>query len=181
MTFNFIFPLRPEGNVDVIGCGLHRIYVSISAPQKWWSDWQHGVWVLDWGDECCTRKSLTFVVLERTHAVVMVSNVSAEWSATCSRQVSPNSRLTLKKDHAVLCNIHNSSISNMSMWIRIGRDNHNILNPVFSLYVRVLGQVTRHSKVTASLLPQLTLLAVATITWRLVIPLLNTAFRQSVP
>jgi len=35
--------------------------------------------------------------------------------------------------------------------------------------------------VTASFFPQLTLLAEATITHRLVIPLLNAVFRQSVP
>jgi len=39
----------------------------------------------------------------------------------------------------------------------------------------------RYSNVSASLLPQPTLLAVATITYRFVIPLLNTAFKLSVP
>jgi hypothetical protein len=45
----------------------------------------------------------------------------------------------------------------------------------------VLGQGTRYSNVTASLLPQQTLFAEATITCRLVIPLLYAAFRQSIP
>ena len=39
-----------------------------------------------------------------------------------------------------------------------------VSNLVFPLYVRVLGQGTRYSKVTVSLLPLLTLLAAATIT-----------------
>jgi hypothetical protein len=45
----------------------------------------------------------------------------------------------------------------------------------------VLGQGTRYSNVAASLLPQPTLLPEATITFKLVIPLLNAAFGQSVP
>jgi hypothetical protein len=44
-----------------------------------------------------------------------------------------------------------------------------------------LGQVTRYSNITSSMLPQPTLLAEATITYRLVIPLLNPPFWQSVP
>jgi len=52
---------------------------------------------------------------------------------------------------------------------------------VFTLYVRVLAQVTRFSNVTASLLPPLTLFADATVNCRLLTPLLNAAFRQSVP
>ena len=51
---------------------------------------------------------------------------------------------------------------------------------VFSLYVRVLGQVTRYSNVTASLLPQPKLLAEAIITFRLVIPHPNAEYRPSV-
>ena len=51
----------------------------------------------------------------------------------------------------------------------------------FSLYVVVLGQVTRYSNDTASFLPQPTILAEANIPSSLVIPLLNAALRQSVP
>ena len=49
------------------------------------------------------------------------------------------------------------------------------------MYAGVLGQGTRYSNVTASFLPQQTPFAESTITCRLVIPLLYTAFRQSVP
>ena len=49
------------------------------------------------------------------------------------------------------------------------------------LHIRALGQGMRYSNVTASLLPQPTILAEATITCSLVIPLLNGAFGQSVP
>jgi len=67
------------------------------------------------------------------------------------------------------------------MEILVSGENHNVMNPVFSLcYIRGLGQATRYSKVTASLRPQSTLLAEATITFRLVTPLLNAAFRLSV-
>jgi hypothetical protein len=52
---------------------------------------------------------------------------------------------------------------------------------VFTLYVVVLEQGARYSNVNSSLLPQLTLLAEAIITHRLVIPQLNAALRQSVP
>jgi hypothetical protein len=52
---------------------------------------------------------------------------------------------------------------------------------VFTLYVLVLGQGTRYSNDTASLLTQPILLAEATITRRLVVPLLNAAIRQSKP
>ena len=48
---------------------------------------------------------------------------------------------------------------------------------VFTLYVGVLGQGMRYSNVTASLLPQPTLLAKAMKICRLVIPLLNAASR----
>jgi len=44
-------------NVDVLPCGLDRICVSISAPQKWWSDQRRGVWILHCGDERCTHSS----------------------------------------------------------------------------------------------------------------------------
>jgi hypothetical protein len=70
----------------------------------------------------------------------------------------------------------------MSMDSLVNGDNHKVNKScVFTLYVRVLVQVTTYSKVTASLLLQPTLLAEATITCRLVTPLLNAAFRQSVP
>jgi len=49
------------------------------------------------------------------------------------------------------------------------------------LHIRALGQGIRYSNVNASLLPQPTLLVEATINLRHVIPLLNVAFRQSVP
>jgi hypothetical protein len=49
------------------------------------------------------------------------------------------------------------------MWIVVSGDNDNVLNLVFSLYVRVLGQDMRYEKITTSLLPQLTLLPGATI------------------
>ena len=51
---------------------------------------------------------------------------------------------------------------------------------IFTLYVTVLGQGTRYSNDNISLLPQLTLLAEATITHGLAIPLLHAAFWQSV-
>jgi hypothetical protein len=51
----------------------------------------------------------------------------------------------------------------MSMCVVASGDIHNVLNLVFTVYVRVLGQGTSNSKVTASLLPQLTLLAGVTI------------------
>ena len=80
-----------------------------------------------------------------------------------------------------LRNIKGSTeLSAMSMWILVSGDNRNVLNLVFTLYVRVLGQGSRHGKVTTSLLPQLTLPVEATIARRLVIPLLSTAFRQSI-
>jgi len=57
----------------------------------------------------------------------------------------------------------------------------NVSNLVFPLYVRVLEQGTRYSKVTVSLIPLLTLLAAATTTWSPVTPLLNAPFRHSAP
>ena len=61
------------------------------------------------------------------------------------------------------------------------QQNIKFKNRVFTLYVAVLGQGTTHTNVTASLLLQVTLLVEATVSCRLVIPLLNIAFRQSVP
>ena len=52
---------------------------------------------------------------------------------------------------------------------------------VFTLYDGVLGQSTTYSNVTSLFLLQPTLLESATIPSRLVIPLLNAAFRWSVP
>jgi len=52
---------------------------------------------------------------------------------------------------------------------------------VYILYIWALGQGMRYSNVTASFLPQPTPIAEAISTYRLVTPLLNTAFRQSVP
>jgi len=49
------------------------------------------------------------------------------------------------------------------------------------LHIRALGYITRYTNVTVLFFPQSTLLSEATITHRLVIPLLNAAFRQSVP
>jgi len=58
-----------------------------------------------------------------------------------------------------------TQLSVTSMLILVSGDNHNVSNLVFSFcYARVLGQGTRYCKVTTSLLPQLTLLAEATIT-----------------
>jgi len=55
-------------------------------------------------------------------------------------------------------------LSAASLEIFVSGVKHNVRNLVSSLYVRVLGQGTRYSKVTVSLLPLLTLLAAATIT-----------------
>ena len=55
-------------------------------------------------------------------------------------------------------------LSATSLEILVSCVKHNVSNLVFSLYVRVLGQGTRYSKVTVSLPPLLTLLAAATIT-----------------
>jgi hypothetical protein len=63
----------------------------------------------------------------------------------------------------------------------IGEKSQRFESCDFTLYVRMNGQVTSYSNVTALFLPQPTLLAEATITCRLVIPLHNAAFRQSVP
>jgi hypothetical protein len=72
-------------------------------------------------------------------------------------------------------NINGSrELSATSMEILVSGDNHNVSNLVFShSKSRVLGRGMRYSNVTASLLPQPTLLAVATITYRFVILLLN--------
>jgi hypothetical protein len=70
-------------------------------------------------------------------------------------------------------------LSTMSMKILVSGVSFEFC--VFTLYVIVLAQGTRFSNVTASLLPQLTLFADATVNCRLVAPLLNAAFRQSVP
>ena len=57
----------------------------------------------------------------------------------------------------------------------------NVSEPcVCILHIRALGQGTRYSNVIDSFLPQPTFFIKATITHRLVIPLLNTAFRWSV-
>ena len=57
----------------------------------------------------------------------------------------------------------------------------NVSEPcVCILHIRALGQGTRYSNVNDTFLPQPTLLTKASVTHRLVIPLLNTAFRQSV-
>jgi hypothetical protein len=64
----------------------------------------------------------------------------------------------------------------------VNGDNHKFQILRFhSFYVFVLAQGTRYSNVTALLLPQYTFFAEVTITCRLVISLLNAAFRQSVP
>ena len=69
------------------------------------------------------------------------------------------------KMHRDLRNSKGSTeLSATSMWILVSRDNQYISNLVFTLYVRVLGLDTRYSKVTASLLPLLTLLADTTTT-----------------
>jgi len=58
----------------------------------------------------------------------------------------------------------------------------NVAEPcVCILYIWALGQGMRYSNVTASFLPQPTPLAEVISTYRLVTPLLNAAFRQSVP
>jgi hypothetical protein len=46
-----------------------------------------------------------------------------------------------------------TALSAMSMWVVVSGDNYDVLNPVFSLCMSVLGQGMRYSKVTASLLP----------------------------
>jgi hypothetical protein len=46
-----------------------------------------------------------------------------------------------------------TALSAMSMWVVASGDNYDVLNPVFSLCMSVLGQGMRYSKVTASLLP----------------------------
>ena len=56
-----------------------------------------------------------------------------------------------------------TQLSAMSMWIVGSGDNHNVWNLMFSLCMSVLGQGTRYSKVTASLLPLQTHVAEATI------------------
>ena len=55
-------------------------------------------------------------------------------------------------------------LSAASLEIPVSGVKQNVSNLVFSLYVGELGQGTRYSKVTASLLPQLTLLAETNIT-----------------
>jgi hypothetical protein len=55
-------------------------------------------------------------------------------------------------------------LSAASLEIPVSGVKQNVSNLVFSLYVGELGLDTRYSKVTASLLPQLTLLAKTTIT-----------------
>jgi len=68
-----------------------------------------------------------------------------------------------------------------SVWSVVRIDNFS-KTCVSILHISALGQGTRYSNVPGSLIPQLRLLAEATIiTCRLVIPLLNAAFRQSVP
>jgi len=62
------------------------------------------------------------------------------------------------------------------MDILVNGDNHKVSNVVFSL-LGCLPKVQDIAVVTASLLLQLTLLAEATITCSLVIPLLYAAFR----
>ena len=84
-----------------------------------------------------------------------------------------------------------TELSAISMWILVSGGNHSLLNIVFLLCmsqcmikVRYTARSLLHCspfKVTASLLPLQTLIAEATITLRPVIPLLNAAFRQSVP
>ena len=65
------------------------VFVSIHVPQNSHSDWWNGLWVHHCGDECCTpQQSLTIVVLCRIHALMLMSNVSVERSATGARQVS---------------------------------------------------------------------------------------------
>jgi hypothetical protein len=67
------------------------------------------------------------------------------------------------------------------MEILVSGENHNILNPVLSLCMLECLAKVGDRNVTASLLLQPTLLAEAIITFRLVIPFCNAAFRQSVP
>jgi len=55
------------------------------------------------------------------------------------------------KMHRDLRNSKGSTeLSATSMWILVSRDNQYVSNLVFTLYVRVLGLDTRHSKDTAS-------------------------------
>jgi hypothetical protein len=58
----------------------------------------------------------------------------------------------------------------------------NVSEPCdFKLHIRALGYGKRYSNVNSSFLHQPTLLAEATLIHRLAIPLLNAAFRLSVP
>ena len=93
--------------------------------------------------------------------------------------------LTVEKHDKMFRDLRNSKgsreLSARSVWIQVSGYNLSVSNLEFSLYVGELGQGTRYSNVTSSLLPQLTHLVEATITCRLAIPLLNTASRLSVP
>jgi len=56
-----------------------------------------------------------------------------------------------------------TDLTAVSLQIPVSGGKHNVSNLVFSLYVVELGLDTRYSRVTASLLPLLTLLADTTI------------------
>jgi hypothetical protein len=57
-----------------------------------------------------------------------------------------------------------TELSATSMWILVSGDKQCFESCAFTLYVRVLGQGKRYSKVNASLLPQLRILAESNIT-----------------
>ena len=87
-TFNFVFSVRPEVNLDVHACGLDRICEHPSATKL---TQRLPEWCVSPSlqSKCCApQKSPTIMVPGRIHALMMASNVSAERSATGARQVS---------------------------------------------------------------------------------------------
>jgi len=88
-TFNFVFSVRPEVNLDVHTCGLDRICEHPRATKlaqrltEWFvspSLWRRMLYPPAVTADCGAG---------RIHALMMMSNVTAQRSATAARQVSP--------------------------------------------------------------------------------------------
>jgi len=87
-TLNFVFSVKPDVNLDVHPCGLDRICKHPPATKltqrltEWFvspSLQRRMLYLPAVTDDCGAG---------RIHALMMTSNVSAEWSATGARQVS---------------------------------------------------------------------------------------------
>ena len=102
-TFYFVLSVWSKVNLDVHPCGLDHISEHPCATKITQRLTEWCVTLSMWRRTLYLEQSLTIVVLGRIHALTMVSNVSAEQSATGARHVH-DCCLTPIKTHAITCN-----------------------------------------------------------------------------